>query len=154
MNQARKSAKAIPAGAARTDKGVDLADLDTVAPANDGAEMSLRHPATQTPLHDENGREVTITLAGIDSDAFRKAQRAAINKRIANGGRTKILAEEYETEQIEMLIRCTLTWHGIVLDGEKLECTATNARRLYQALPWVREQADQFIADRANFIRS
>jgi len=51
------------------------------------------------------------------------------------------------------VIRCTLAWRGIVYEGEALECNPGNARRLYAALPWLREQVEAFIADRANFLK-
>jgi hypothetical protein len=141
-------------GGATSAGGLDLADLDTVAAANEGAAMVLMHPGSGEPLRDGNGEAVAVTLAGMDSEVYRKAQRAAINRRLAAGKRGKITIEDYEHEQIELLACCTLAWHGVVLNGEALECTQINVRRLYQTLPWVREQADAFVAERANFIRS
>lgn len=130
----------------------DLAQLDTIAEADKGAAMALLHPVTRQPLVDAAGQPIAITLAGMDSQAFRAAQRAATNKRLAQRGRAKLTAEELDAEQLDTLARCTLSWSGIVLDGAALPCTTANARQLYERLPWVREQADEYIADRANFI--
>jgi len=131
---------------------IDLATLDTSATADKGAVMTLLHPVSRQPLRDGEGREVTLILAGQDSEAFRKAQRAATNKRLSAKGRTKLTAEELEAEAIELLARCTLGWTGIAFDGRPLDHSAANAVRLYERLPWVREQADEFIADRANYL--
>ncbi|MBF0375535.1 MAG: hypothetical protein HQL38_18530 [Alphaproteobacteria bacterium] len=131
---------------------IDLASLDTAACANRGAAMTLLHPATRQPLLDSEGQAVAITLAGQDSEAWRKAQRIVSNRRLAARGKAKLTAEELEVEALEMLARCTLAWTGVVIDGKALDCTPANARHLYERLPWVREQADDFVADRANYL--
>ncbi len=130
-------------------------DLSTLTPnADQGAVMTVLNPITMQPLRDDAGDDVTITLAGEDSEVYRSAQRAATNKRLAMRGKGKITAEELEAEALELLARCTLQWSGIVWEGKALECNAKHARMLYQALPWLREQVDAFIADRSHFLTS
>ncbi|MBF0394893.1 MAG: hypothetical protein HQL38_19630 [Alphaproteobacteria bacterium] len=131
---------------------LDLASLDTAAVANSGAVMTLLHPATRQPLAGDDGNPITITLAGQDSEAWRKAQRAVSNRRLAARGKSKLTAEDLEAESLAMLAQCTLGWTGVALDGKPLDCTQANARQLYERLPWVREQADDFVADRANYM--
>lgn len=131
---------------------IDLSSFDTVSAANAGATMELLHPATKTPLRQENGEPITITVAGMDSDVFRKAQRGATNRRLAQRGKVKLNAEELEAESIETLAACTLGWSGIVVAGQPLPFDRANAVKLYTTLPWVREQLDEFVADRANYL--
>ena len=66
--------------------------------------------------------------------------------------RNRIDAESIEAEAIEVLIACTLDWANVAFEGEVLECTKANIRKVYTAFPWVREQVDEFVDDRANFM--
>lgn len=132
---------------------LDLGSLDTRAASEEGAVMAVVHPVTGQPLTQEDGAAVTITLAGMDGDRFRKAQRAATDRRLKSPRRANVTAEDIERDGIETLAACTLAWTGLVLDGETLDCTVPNARKAYQRLPWLREQVDAFIGDRANFLK-
>lgn len=133
----------------------DLSALDSTTAANEGAVLHLRHPATGRPLEDAEGNPITITLAGSDSDAYRKAQRQITNRRLAETkrrGGLKLTSEELEEEALDILAVCTLAWSGIVVEGEALACTAANARKVYQRFSWIKEQADEFIGDRSAFL--
>jgi len=130
-------------------------DLSTLDAATEAA-MQLRHPGTNVVLKQDDGRPITITLAGVDSERYRKAQRALTNQRLKMGGRRggagTLTAEELESAGLETLVACTVAWDGIILDGQALECNPANARTLYARLPWVRDQADEFMGERANFL--
>lgn len=129
----------------------DLATLDTIATAEQGAKLELRHPATDEPLG------AVLVLAGADSKTYRRHEAATLNRfldRMAKGKRGKgKSAEEQEREGVEMLVACTLNWSGVVLDGTELPCTPENALMLYTRMPWVKEQAREFIMDRWNYLR-
>jgi len=72
------------------------------------------------------------------------------------GGRrgVSITADELDNDSLDLLAACTLGWSGFVVDGSELECNTENARRLYRQFPWLREQAQQYIDDRANFLKT
>lgn len=128
----------------------DLSKLDTVAAAEQGARLELRHPVTDEPLG------AVLILAGTDSKAYRRHEAAVSNRfidRMAKGKRGKgKSAEEQEREAIEGIAACTLGWTGVGLDGEELPFTADNAHKLYARFPWAREQAREFILDRENYL--
>lgn len=127
---------------------MDLAQLDTTAAANEGADIELLHPTTGAPLG------VLITVCGTDSDAYRQALRERQNKRLRNakrGGAT-LTAEEIEAEALDLLVRCTSGWTGVELDGKPVAFTREAARDLYRRFRWIREQVDTAIEDRANFL--
>lgn len=135
---------------------MDLAQLDTTAASEEGAVLEIRHPTTGEILLDDAGNPVWIRLAGMDSERFQRMQRANLNRRLKMGGRrgsANVTAEELDAERIENLVACTIDWSGIVLEGEALGCSAVSARRLYKAIPWLREQAEDFQSDRANFLK-
>lgn len=129
----------------------DLATLDTTATAEQGARLELRHPATDEPLG------AVLVLAGTDSKTFRRHEATNLNRfieRMSKGKRAKgKSAEEQERESLDMLVACTLSWSGVVLDGVEPPCTPENALTLYTRLPWVKEQARDFMMDRGNYLR-
>lgn len=133
----------------------DLSKLNTTAKSNDGAWLPLRDPGTFQVLLDDLGEPVQIQLAGVDSDAYRKAQRRVTNMRLNSrrGMAPKLTAEEMEAEALDILARCTMAWTGIVENGKVLECNYENARKLYSTYPWIKDQVDAFVNDRANFLQ-
>jgi len=126
---------------------MDLTQFDVVSPANEGVWMNLEHPVTGEPL------DVRIKLAGIDSDYYKKELRKQQNKKFKKGFR-KLSAEELEADTIELLVACTLDWEGVELEGQALECNPENVRKIYKRFPWIKEQVDNFINDRANFLKN
>ena len=132
---------------------MDLATLDITKAANEGAVMEVLHPTEGTVLKDETGKPITITLIGQDSEKVKKRQRVEMNKRLKSGRRQTMTAEELEEQGLHLLAFCTLAWSGIKLDGQDLECSADKAVTVYQRLPWLKEQVDAFVGDRANFLK-
>lgn len=63
-------------------------------------------------------------------------------------------AEEIEESALRQLSICTVSWKGVKLDGQELECNPDNAYMLYSRLPWLKEQVDEFVGDRANFLKA
>jgi hypothetical protein len=134
---------------------MDLNQYDLNAPADEGSDMVLLNPATFTPfLQEDNETPVTIRLAGIDSDRYRKATNANANARIKSGKYIAPSAEQLQAEGIELLVKCTLAWDGIKWNGETLACTPANVRKIYTQFGWIRDQVDSWMADRRNFLKA
>jgi hypothetical protein len=134
----------------------DLSTLDTVKASDEGSVLQVRHPTTGAVLANGDGRAVEIKLAGTDSERARKAERSALNRRLKMGGRRgagTLTAEELDNDALEMLAVCTLAWSGFVMDGQEVECTPENAKRLYRQMPWLREQAQAHAEERSNFLK-
>lgn len=126
----------------------DLSTLDSVAAANDGASLELKHPGTHAPLG------IFIRLAGRDSDKFKEADFRARNQRLdlaQKGVKMNRTAEEIDAEVLDMLAACTLGWDGLVENGKEVEFSKAKAKHIYVKYPWIREQVDAFISDRSNF---
>ena len=132
--------------------GFDLSGFDLVDESV-GSFMELVNPANGEVIYD-NDNPVGIYLNGRDSDAYRKAQREVTNRRLSKRGGGSITAERIEAEATEVLVKCTVSWQHIVVDGKELECTPSNVKKIYDRFPWIKEQVDTFIADRANFLVS
>jgi hypothetical protein len=131
---------------------MDLSTLDTTAVSETGAKMEVTHPVSGALL-----AGTSIVLAGQDSDRYRAMDRKISNKRLAqsgNGQRLKLTAESLEADNLNKLVACTISWEGIAFGGSPKECTPENVREAYTRLPWLREQAETFIGDRANFLKA
>jgi hypothetical protein len=136
---------------------IDLATLDTRTAADQGQVMEIIHPQTGEVMRQDNGEPVTITLAGRDSDRVKRLERANRDRMIKAGSRrgtSGITADDLDRQTVERLVAATIAWSGIMLDGELIECNSANARRLYERVDFVREDADAFITDRANFLKA
>lgn len=126
-------------------------DLTSLKPskADTGATLTLLHPATDAPL------PVTITLLGQDSQKYRalerKKKQANLDSIIKGKKAAALNAERLDAEDLDDLVALTVTWSGVEFDGEPKPCTTENVRRLYTELSWVKEQAQAFINERANF---
>ena len=137
----------------QTVETIDLSSMDTVTRANEGVWMDVLHPTRLTALPG-----TAIRLAGVDSDVYQKAQRDVQQARLDNAiaKRTPRSAADVDgiaQDAMEILIRCTLGWRGLVFEGEKLACNRANVRKVYTALPWLREQVDRFISNRSHYFR-
>jgi hypothetical protein len=130
---------------------MDLRSLSTIAPSNEGANMVLRHPVDGTPLLRDDKEPMYIRLAGMDSEHWRRANQANFDKRAKS--RQRVTAAIVEEDTINLFVACTLGWN-IQMDGKDVDFTEGHVRGFYTEFTWAREQADNFVADRANFLRT
>jgi len=117
--------------------------------------LVLQHPVTGQPLrHAETKEEAWIDLLPMDSEAARKHERAALNRRIARRA-NKVKAEELEAETTELLAKLTRGWSLVTLSGKPLSVpfSEANAVELYSEpeLSWVKRQVNEFVADVGNW---
>lgn len=131
-------------------KKFDLNNLDTGKAADQGAVLELIHPVENTKL------DIRITLAGSDSAVYRKTQNRIANVRTSKISPQRpfipLTSEEQEENGLEVLAACTLAWEGVMVDGADVECNVRNAKMVYRRFPWIKEQVDAFVANRANFL--
>jgi hypothetical protein len=126
----------------------DLSDASSV--------MTVMDPTSKmdVALLDDDGNPVTITLASIDSEIYRKAQRDAANARLASGRRERLTVESVENQTLIGMAKCTLDMHGIVYNGAVVKASDKEAVvSLYRRLPWLLAQVDAFMGERLNFMK-
>jgi len=136
--------------------GLDLSKLDTATPAEEGSVVELEHPATGEPLRDpETKKPITVTLRGKDSPAVQAVANKQWDRRQERIRRQKShsSAAVVEADSVEVLVAATISWSGIALDGEVLECTPENAYKVYSddRFPWLVEQLSRALGDRERF---
>lgn len=131
-------------------------DLDTSSLADEGVWCRLVHPVSGAALA-AGGRAVRVRVLGIDGARFRALQRRIAARRsdhlMANRGRLD--ADVAAELDLDLLTGATVGWENVYLPGGvEFAFSQANARRLYGERPWIAEQVDRFIADRANFLRA
>lgn len=132
---------------------MDLNALDTSASSNEGVKMEVEGIDGATILQ-KDGKPVTITLLGIDSETMQKRQNELTNDTMKKGFRPKPQsAEKMRSERVKTLALATVTWDGVEIDGKELTFSYENALSLYRRLPALAEQVDNFVGDRANFTK-
>lgn len=130
---------------------MDLSNLNLAESANVGAVMEVVHPVTGEVLKYDNV-PMSIHLLGRDSDAHRIAIQRIATKQL--GRQSKPNAAKLSDEAIELLVACTVGWYGIQENNAILEFNEANVRHVYLKYAWLRQQVDEFIADRANFFKA
>lgn len=136
---------------------MDLENLDTTSLADQGADLELMTPSGKLIVDEATKKPWTIRLLGVDSRKYQELQHRSANKRIARRQRSRkavVTSEELDTDQLEILIDITINWSGISLNkaAGPLPFTKENVRMLYMRFPWIREQAEDFVQDRANYL--
>lgn len=132
-------------------------DFDNVKKAADlGAKMEVKDPTTDQPmLKDDGETPITITLAGVESDKWKKARSTVGNKYLKTAGPNRPpgakTIEESIADDAFQLAAVTLAWDGVIVEGQELECNQANAARIYAKYDWLRNQVSEFVGNRANF---
>jgi hypothetical protein len=121
---------------------MDLAEFDIV-PA---AIVPVFNPKTGEPLKTEQDEPITLLVAGVDTDTFHERQYALADKRT---NRKDISPKELDEDRLDTLTACLQGWAGIMLDGKEVPYSPANARALLQRLPWLANQVDVAIVNRA-----
>lgn len=131
-----------------TDAVPDLADFDTVAFCNDGADLEVVNPYTGKAVG------ITIRLLGPDSDLVQRLRRERQEQTYAavrRPGGKPMDPEAVEKANLEFLSRITLGWSGFAENGTPVVFSQDEAYRIYRRYPFIREQVERFIGDRAHF---
>ena len=94
-----------------------------------------------------NKTDLYITVVGMDSKAFRKHSKRH-QKAYMESLRSK---KDFDDEDLNLqgLVDCTLGWRGVEEKFSKKLCT-----ELYKNAPYIKDQIDNFMGDRANFTKA
>lgn len=130
---------------------MDLANLDTARRGSEGSWMELRHPATGEPLGEE-GKRSRLLLLGGDSPEARLFQQQRADQRLRDSQSRVLSASDIEADDIEGLVALTRGLENIEVDGKQVSYSPEAMRLLYRRFIWLREQANRWIVNRANFL--
>lgn len=135
-------------------KAFDISNLDTITACNKPFELEIEHPQTK----EKTG--VFISVLGKDSDVYRAKVKAMANENmqrnavLSQRGKTDIPSiDKMESKNIDALVAATVSWREMVMDGETLDCTPENVRKVYTRILPIREQVQEAINDLENFMQ-
>jgi hypothetical protein len=133
---------------------------------DDGAEVELAG-IDGTPLYNEDGTPMTITVLGVDSDVCVAAKHATGNLRMKQGARgVQLTSETMDAQAVSLLVKCTTGWNitpsklvpGIDpgLGEGKVPFNAAAVNKLYsnRKLQVIRDQLDTAMTERARFMKA
>ncbi len=129
---------------------IDIADLDIRAAADEGTEVELLHPITREKLG------IVFHILGSDSFAYRDKRTELARRRVQkydNGRGPNINVDEIEDNACELLAACTTGWSSFPENGKEITFSEKEAYRIYRQYPWIKEQIDAAVSDRAIFLK-
>ena len=88
-----------------------------------------------------------------DSDQARKIRMKTMNDGLNRKASSKVTAEELETRSIRHLAKLAISWQGVVENKKDLEFSTDAVFELLKKYAWIKEQCDEFIGDRGNFLK-
>lgn len=119
----------------------------------------LETPSTLHLVHPIHGDElfhgdepVTITIYGTESELAKSTMKKRAQREMNSRAKRNIdEAIEFNTSFLAKLIT---DWTGVYDNDAPIEFSRENAIMILKKYAWIREQVDQFVSERANFIKS
>ena len=99
-------------------------DLNSLEVKKETATIALFHPTENTPLTNDDGTPMSVTVYGKYSRKYREIQQSQQNarlKRAERGGKMKLSASEIVADRLDLIVGCVESWN-IQLDGEYPDC--------------------------------
>ena len=135
---------------------MDLLSLDVVTPAEEGRDMTVRHPATGAVVTGKDGKPITIKLRGLRSTIARETLRRFNDESATlEAAGKKLTTEEMKARNVQYLTALTIGWSdNFQYAGEDFGFTSLNAQKLWEdeRLVSIREQALRFVSEDGSFI--
>lgn len=129
----------------------DLSNLDVVKSSGMGFELELLHPISGEKL------PMSLTVLGKDSEEFQEATLEQQRARILSASRKKKMEmpdmNEVKRTTIILLASVTVAMKGFVENGKPISYSREAVIDLYTRFPWILEQVDAAVNDRANFLK-
>lgn len=118
-----------------------------------GAPMPVLGP-DNAPLKDSKGKPVIVYLRSRDSQSYRAKQHEMTNAALTRRNK-KVTAQQIEAQAVELMVACGVGWEGIEDSNDKPVKFSPEKFEEYltkEGFEWFREQVDEFINNRANFL--
>jgi hypothetical protein len=131
-------------------------DLANLKPKSEVTEILLKHPNTLEPLPNEDGSEMSVTVALPHSKRYKVAMHDQQNRRInavQKKGSMNYTAEDLERDSIELLAKITENW-DITYNNEKPKLTVAKAKEVYSEVFWLRDQIEEALTESLDFTKA
>jgi hypothetical protein len=128
---------------------MDLSEFDGLTKAqDDGIEISIFHPKTGEEM------DLKIKVAGPESAKQKRIRSIIMNDRLLKNRNRRVTVTELEADALRISSASIISWENVVINGETVELTPENAEMVLKNYPFIRDQVDAAINDRALFIKS
>jgi hypothetical protein len=134
---------------------------DALAIVSKAARMELKHPVTDAVIRDKEGKAAYIDLYSADDPVADDVRRELYDDVMApqskrNKNKPRLTMEEARASQAKLLACLTENWYLVdprTGDPLNIPFSFEKAIEIYgdQRVAWIKEQADDFANDRANF---
>lgn len=129
--------------------GIELSSKQDVAKREDeGSTIHLRDEMQEPWI--EDGKPVTITVAGMYSTRYRRAESAS-GRRFQKQMRAQGGDFDMRAYNEDVAAQCVLAWSGFTDSGQPVEPTRDLVLRLFAAMPWVYPQVSAAMENHAAF---
>lgn len=106
-------------------------DLADIKPKSDEIVVTLKHPATDEVIKNDDGTDMTITLHAPHTKEYRKAMYSASTERLKDK-KDDLTPDDYESIGVEVLVRVTKTWN-ITWNEKKPKATPAKIKEVYSS---------------------
>lgn len=137
-----------------------LPSVDPVGQVEDqGQVLTLHDIQANSPLLDDDGKPVTITVAGTYSKVYRRAVAAADQRATQwfrqHRGRKHLDDATREEIKFDLVASVIIGWSDMCWeDGTPMPCTPDNAVKLLKLYPWIFDQVKEAMEDHEGFSKS
>lgn len=118
--------------------------------AEQGVQYIFRDPKTDEELYTEDGKPVCVWVLGKDSKEFHNYQSEQYSK--MRGKKKDPTFEQAKAMTYSLLARLSVKFENVSFKGEPVTTSHASASKFYKECAWAREQVDEFISDRSNFL--
>ena len=128
----------------------DISSLSTKKANDEGRPLVLVDPSTGDDLINDAGEPMVILLVGSDSKEYRQYQSQIANKYRTRGKDPSL--GQAQKMSIELLAKSTRGFENLQLNGEAIEFSTDGAEKLYSNYAIIKDQVDEFVHERTNFL--
>lgn len=128
--------------------------------ASTAQRMVIVDPTTGVALKDKDGQEAFIDLYSLESPAIDDVRREMFDRAVTRSQRNSkriMTLDESREQSADLLAAATAGWYLVDFEGEPIDepFSKESARELYldPDMTWLKEQVDDFVADKRNFIK-
>lgn len=104
---------------------------------------------SQMQVKDQYGepKDMYITLAGVDSTAYKKSETELARSVLADTKGDTLAMRAKASANI------TLSWEGFLDNGKELKFSKEIVEKVYYNAPYLMDQVDLFVSKRINFMK-
>lgn len=112
--------------------------------------IEIKHPATDEPVG------IRFNIVSLNDDDMKQARRKIINKRLDFEKRGKnFKASDVEENELDLVIAAVKSWewYDATFHNEVPAFNENNIRKVFEELPWIKDQVAEAVGDDKAFFQ-